>query len=73
MQLKKKKSYKCRLSRSFNQKNKDIFQNLIQSTDFSSVMDLDCPNSAYNTFMKLYTNIFNTAFPLRENVTPKNI
>ena len=34
-------------------------------------MELDCPNSAYDTFMKLYTNIFNTAFPLRENVTPK--
>ena len=65
MKLKKEILYKCRFSRSFNQKNKDIFQNLLQSTDFSSVMELNCPNSAYNTFMKLYTNIFSTAFPLR--------
>ncbi len=38
--------------------------NLLQATDFTSVLQNQCPDSAYKDFMQLYKDAFNIAFPI---------
>ena len=52
--------------RYFSAKNLSKFTNCLNVIDFTSVLETACPNQAYNTFMKLYTDVFNHSFPLRE-------
>ena len=54
------------MKRSFSKQNMNNFYSKLQETDFSAVLNIDCPNLAYNKFMELYLVEFDTSFPLRE-------
>ena len=60
--------------RSFNSNNIETFQTKLRETDFSEIVNIECPNIAYNTFLRLYLIAFNDSFPLRDvNVRSKYI
>ena len=41
------------------------FKQYLDQTDFTPVLNTNCPDDAYNTFMSLYKKAFNTALPLK--------
>ena len=41
------------------------FKQILSATDFSPVLACDCPNEAYNKFIYIYDNAFNTALPTK--------
>ena len=41
------------------------FKQILSATDFSPVLACDCPNEAYNKFIYIYDNAFNTAVPTK--------
>ena len=49
----------------FSERNVAIFNGLLSNIDFSSVISEHETNTAYNTFLALYTEAFNTAFPIK--------
>ena len=50
------------------------FNQLLQQIDFSDIFQTKCPNTAYNKFIKLYIEPYNTAFPLvSKRLHKKNI
>ena len=51
--------------RCFNEANITIFKNMISQTDFSPVLNSSSSESAYDTFISLYTDNFNQAVPLK--------
>ena len=51
--------------RSFNDENVTKFRYLLQNADFSAVFSGEDANYAYNTFLKIYQEHFETAFPLK--------
>jgi len=51
-------------NRLFSEKNINIFKNKLNQTEFEIVYDTMCPNQAYNEFMNLYSDAFNTSFPI---------
>jgi len=51
--------------RSFSANNIQYFNNLLQATNLDVVLGDNCPESSYNTFMKLYKDLFNIAFPIK--------
>ena len=60
--------------RSFNSNNIETFQTKLRETDFSEIVNIECPNIAYNTFLRLYLIAFNDSFPLRDvNVRSKYV
>ena len=67
--LKEKHKYSnkiCTQKRSFNAGNMTKFKNVLTNTDFSNVLNAECPHIAYNIFLKLYLTAFNDSFPLRD-------
>ena len=50
---KPKKSIKF-MKRSFSKQNMNNLYSKLQETDFSAVLNIDCPHLAYNKFMELY-------------------
>jgi hypothetical protein len=60
--------------RSFSTKNIIKFKTLLNETDFEDVLNIECPNLAYDTFLSKYLAAFNESFPLRgRTVIPKYI
>ncbi len=57
--------------RSYNQTNLNLMNNLLDNTDFSSVLDLHCPDKAYTKFNEIYSEAHDIAFPLKTRQTPK--
>ena len=53
-------------SRSFSPQNMSMFKQLLQGVDFNHILNITCPNEAYNTFISLYKDLFDMAFPLRD-------
>ena len=51
--------------RIFSERNVAIFNGLLSNIDFSSVMSEHETNTAHNTFLALFTEAFNTAFPIK--------
>ena len=56
--------------RSFKEENINIFQTKLDAADFTQVMNFQSPDEAYNCFMKIYPNAFDTSFPIK-TITPK--
>ena len=56
---------KYKTMRCFNEANITNFKNMISQTDFSPVSNSSSSESAYDTFISLYTDKFNQAFPLK--------
>ena len=56
--------------RSFKEENINIFQTKLDAADFTQVMNFQSPDEAYNCFMKIYSNAFDTSFPIK-TITPK--
>ena len=55
-----------KLKRIISDSNAMLFKQYLNQTDFSAFQYIPCPNADYNTFISLYKNAFNTAFPLIE-------
>ena len=51
--------------RSFSEKNIITFKAYLNATCFDEITDINCPCRAYDKFMKLYSDAYNSAFPLR--------
>ena len=52
-------------TRKMSSTNINTFKTHLAHTDFSTVLSNDCPNVAYEEFMKKYYNVFEISFPLR--------
>ncbi len=50
--------------RTFSDINIETFRNKLNQTDFTNLCQIICPNEAYNEFMNLYVDAFNTSFPI---------
>ena len=59
------------MKRLFSKQNMENVYCKLQETDFSAVLNIDCPNLSYSKFMELYLAEFDTSFPSREN-TPRS-
>jgi hypothetical protein len=53
------------MTRNMSSTNIDTFKTHLTHTNFDTVLKKDCPNEAYDEFMKKYLNIFEMSFPLR--------
>jgi len=42
------------------------FINQIELTDFTMIRNLNCPTAAYNLFISLYQQCFDTAFSIKQ-------
>ena len=58
-------------TRQMKQVNISNFKQLLSSTDFNSVLSDECPNSAYNTFLHIYRDAYDKAFPLKNVKTSR--
>ena len=52
--------------RSFCPENVSTFNSKLSETDFREILNITCPNKAYNAFLKLYLKVFNESFPLKK-------
>ena len=52
-----------KLVRNFKQANIEKFRNILEGSDFSTVLSSDCPNVAYERFMSIYQAAYDTSFP----------
>ena len=52
-------------ARYYSEININKFQKYLKETEFSNIMKINCPETSYNEFMKLYKASFEKAFPLR--------
>lgn len=50
--------------RIFSENNVNTFNESLDQTDFTDILNTDCPNVAYDKFMTLYKDKFNIAFPI---------
>ena len=57
--------------RYFSDRNVDKFKISLQQIDFTCILEIVCPEEAYNKFMEKYMAAFKTNFPLREH-NPKS-
>ena len=57
--------------RQMKTENISKFDNILANADYSSILLADSPNDAYHSFMELYTNAFNQAYPVKSIKTPK--
>jgi len=55
----------------FNQTNKNVFQNLIQTADWQEVYQSTDAENKYNNFLRIYEKCYDTAFP-KVNKTSRN-
>jgi hypothetical protein len=51
--------------RIFSENNINTFKETLDQVDFNPVMEIMCPNEAYNEFYKLYKTAFEATFPLQ--------
>lgn len=56
-------------TRSFSQANIQIFKDNLAKLNFQFINGIECPNVAYNEFIKLYSTLFNKSFPLRNSIS----
>ena len=54
-------------TRSFSQANIRVFKENLDAQNFQFINNIECPNTAYDEFMKIYSAIFNKSFPLHES------
>jgi len=60
--------------RFFNSTNIRHFKALLQNSDFTDILHIECPNIAYDTFLNIYKKHYETAFPLKRiTYTKKSI
>ena len=52
-------------SRIFSDTNLALFKQYLDQSDFSSILTIDNPNNAYETFIDLYKQAYEKAFPLK--------
>ena len=52
--------------RSFSTENISKFKTKLDGTNFSDVLNVECPDSAYNVFISMYLAAFEDSFPLIE-------
>ncbi len=52
--------------RSFKPERVCHFNELLANTDFSQISEIPCANQAYDTFLKIYREIYDRAFPLKQ-------
>ena len=52
--------------RSYSDANVSNFKDLLSAQDWSIVYDLSDPQEAYSKFHEIYSNLYNTAFPLKK-------
>ena len=51
--------------RLFSDNNINKFKEILDQTDFHHILELTCPNEAYNEFFHIYKSVFEASFPLR--------
>ena len=49
------------------------FNQLLEETDFDQIIEIHCPNEAFDKFMFLYMGAFEIAFPIKELKQTRNI
>ena len=54
-------------SRNFNENNKIAFLRALESLNWRSVLELECPNMAYDRFYVIFKDLFDINFPLVEH------
>ena len=54
-----------RKSRIFSDTNLALFKQYLDQSDFSSILTIDNPNNAYETFIDLYKQAYEKSFPLK--------
>ena len=52
--------------RSFSVNNVKLFKSHLDEINFNQILEINCPNEAYNNFIALYKEAFEKAFPLVE-------
>ena len=57
--------------RLFMDTNISKFKQLLEETNFDQIMEINCPNEAFDKFMFLYMGAFEIAFPIKEMKTNK--
>ena len=66
--VKNKKHNSSQLSdmrRIFSETNPCKFKQLLYQLNFDNIMEIECPNNAFNPFMTLYKDAFESAFPIQ--------
>jgi hypothetical protein len=64
----KSRNYKGQVAtkRIISSENQLKFNHLLEQTDFSSILNMNCPEEAYDNFFQIYKTSFNLAFPLTQ-------
>lgn len=52
--------------RSFKTENMIKFKNMLKDTDFGDILNIECPDLAYDAFLNKYLTAFDQSFPLCE-------
>jgi hypothetical protein len=50
--------------RSFSERNVKLFKSYLDEMNFTQILQINCPNEAYNNFIVMYKEAFEKAFPL---------
>lgn len=58
-------SSEIKQTRFYSDKNILKFKTLLDQTDFRNILQINCPNEAFDVFILKYRNAFEQAFPLR--------
>jgi hypothetical protein len=53
-------------NRLFSANNINLFKTNLDQADFRDVLESTCPDESYNNFLRVYLNIFDKCFPLRD-------
>ena len=59
------KSIQYKKARFYTENNLLNFKKLLDDTDFSHILQINCPNESFNKFISKYKNAFDKAFPLK--------
>ena len=55
----------CKKTRLYTANNLLKFKKLLDATDFSHILQINCPNESFNEFIAKYKSAFDKAFPLK--------
>jgi len=53
------------MKRIFSETNLARFNQLLSELNFDNIMDIECPNNAFNAVKTLYKGVFKSAIPLK--------
>ena len=54
--------------RSFSERNVNLFKSYLDEMNFTQILQINCPNEAYNNFIVMYKEAFEKAFPLLDKI-----